>query len=511
MLTQDGLAGSLTLAPATAHVPATGGAGSINVAANAEDYAWGTSPNDSWISGVNFSKWLCQGSGVLRYLVAPNPTATPRTGTIAVDTQVFTITQDAGGPQACLLDWEPLVTADAPMSRHAFDLAGFTSGGKAVLFGGIDDTTLDADTWTWDGAAWQMLTPAHNPGLLDGHAMAYDAAHDQVVLFGGSPQSGDPSNATWIWNGQDWLQISPQHSPAARVNHAMAYNPDTGRTVLFGGTTLLNNQGALSFPDLADTWDWDGTDWTQKTVATAPPARDGATMAYDAARKEMVLFGGGQNIYSATGEIFFNDTWAWDGTQWQQKATAVMPSPRYAPRMAFDPALGQIVLIGGYGAKGLDTVPPSAYAFDYHEETWTWDGTRWAQAFPNQSPDFSWTYGLLYNAARIGLDAFLGDDLTCADRGPKNFRLTPGTGAVLLDTYRADVAKGGATNLVNITAAVGIPWTCGADAWISILGNPPGTGSAAVSYTVAPNPASTPRTGGLHVGDKTLTIVQAGS
>ena len=52
-------------------------------------------------------------------------------------------------------------------------------------------------------------------------------------------------------------------------------------------------------------------------------------------------------------------------------------------------------------------------------------GWIWAQAFPNQSPDCSWTYGLLYNAARTGLDAFLGDDLTCADRGPKTFRLTP--------------------------------------------------------------------------------------
>ena len=82
---------------------------------------------------------------------------------------------------------------------------------------------------------------------------------------------------------------------------------------------------------------------------------------------------------------------------------------------------------------------------------------------------------------------------------------------MLLDTYRADVPKGGATNLVNVTAAPGIAWTCAADAWITILGNPPGTGPAAVSYQVAPNPASTPRTGGLHVGDKTLTIVQAGS
>ena len=511
LLTQDGLAGSLTLTPAAATIPATGGAGTFNVGSNAADYSWGTSASDPWISGLNFSKWLCQGSGVLRYIVAPNPTAAPRTGTITVDTQVFTITQDAGGPQACLLDWELLVTADAPMSRHAYDLAGFTSGGLALMFGGIDDTTLFSDTWSWDGASWLMHTPAHSPGLLDGHAMAYDAAHDQIVLFGGSPASGVPVNGTWIWNGSDWIQLHPQHSPPARVNHVMAYNPDSGKMVVFGGTTMVTNQGAVSYPDLADTWEWDGSDWTQMASALAPPARDGAAMAYDGARKEMVLFGGGLNIYSTLSEIFFNDTWVWDGTQWQQKSTAVLPSPRYAPRMAYDPVLGQMVLIGGYGPKGLDTVPPSAYAFDYHEETWTWDGTSWAQAFPNQSPDFSWTDGLLFNAARNALDACLGDDLACASRGPKLYRLTPGAGAVLLDAYRADIAKGGATNSFNITAAAGVAWTCGADAWISILGNPPGSGSAAVSYQVAPNSGSSPRTGGIHVGDKTLTIVQAGN
>lgn len=511
VLSQDGLAGRLTLSPAAANYPATGGAGSFNVGANAEDYQWGTAISDTWISGLNFSKWLCQGSGVMRYIVASNPTSAPRTGTITVDTQVFTITQDAGGPQATLLEWQPLPTADAPMSRHAFDLAGFTRGGAALLFGGIADTTLYSDTWQWDGANWQMLRPAHSPGTLDGHAMVYDAAHDQIVLFGGCPPSGEPSAATWIWNGSDWIQLHPQHSPDARMNHVMAYNPDTGKTLMYGGTTLVNAQGAVSYPDLADTWEWDGTDWTRKSGAAAPPARDGAAMAYDAARKEMVLFGGGQDIYSATAEIYFNDTWAWNGTQWQQKTTAAKPSPRYAPRMAYDPILGQIVLIGGYGPKGLDTVPPSAYAFDYHEETWIWDGTAWTQAFPNLSPDFSYTYAMVYDPARNVLEACLGDDLACADRGPRMYVLTPGSGAVLLDAYRAEIPRGGATNLVHVTAAPGVPWACNADAWISILGNPPGSGSTALGYQVAPNPGSTARTGRIQVGDKTLTIVQAGS
>jgi hypothetical protein len=67
--------------------------------------------------------------------------------------------------------------------------------------------------------------------------------------------------------------------------------------VLFGGWSLPQNY-------FADTWEWNGVGWTQRS-APGPSGRTNHAMAYDSARGETVLFGG--NGFS-TGS--FGDTWA---------------------------------------------------------------------------------------------------------------------------------------------------------------------------------------------------------
>ena len=64
----------------------------------------------------------------------------------------------------------------------------------------------------------------------------------------------------------------------------MAYDSQRGRVVLFGG---YGDSGGL-----ADTWEWDGSTWVERTPATSPPARSGHAMAYDSQRGRVVLFGG---------------------------------------------------------------------------------------------------------------------------------------------------------------------------------------------------------------------------
>ena len=68
--------------------------------------------------------------------------------------------------------------------------------------------------------------------------MAYDAAHSQILFFGGG---------TWVWDGTNWTPKMPQTSPPDRVLHAMAYDAGHDQVVLFGG----ENSGVLS-----DTWVW---------------------------------------------------------------------------------------------------------------------------------------------------------------------------------------------------------------------------------------------------------------
>jgi len=86
--------------------------------------------------------------------------------------------------------------------------------------------------------------------------MAFDAARNQMVMFGGSPaRSGDLAwlGETWLWDGQVWTQAAVE-GPSPRGLHDMAYDPRRERVVLFGGYDDEN---------LGDTWEWDGERWTQ--------------------------------------------------------------------------------------------------------------------------------------------------------------------------------------------------------------------------------------------------------
>jgi len=80
------------------------------------------------------------------------------------------------------------------------------------------------------------------------HAMAYDAARGQTVLFSGYNGSQFPSD-TWVWDGQDWTQKTPLSSPSASAGGVMTFDSGLGEVIFQGGY-------------LSDTWAWDGTNWT---------------------------------------------------------------------------------------------------------------------------------------------------------------------------------------------------------------------------------------------------------
>src|SRR5262249_50059757 len=114
------------------------------------------------------------------------------------------------------------------------------------------------------------------------HGVTYDAERNRVLLFGGDP-GGRPLADTWSWDGSLWTQLADT-GPLARRDLAMtlAVGPDTDASgssdklvVLFGGASGSNL--------FADTWIWDGTEWTQ-VADTGPAARSGHSLAYDSAR-----------------------------------------------------------------------------------------------------------------------------------------------------------------------------------------------------------------------------------
>jgi hypothetical protein len=296
------------------------------------------------------------------------------------------------------LDWTQQHPATSPPARTGAAMAYDRANGTVVLFGGAGRTGFVGDTWTWNGTTWTQQHPATHPSRRMNMAMAYDAGTGTVVLFGGAGVSGtagcDPiCNDTWTWNGTTWTQQHPTTSPSPRQvgpgTGAMAYDAAKGNVVLFGGYSESNQP-------LGDTWTWNGTTWTQRQPATSPPARIASAMAYDAATGTVVLFGGADFVNNI--EHYVGGTWTWDGTTWTKQHPVTSPSARAAMVMAYDPATGAVVLFGGGNSNGQ------------LGNTWTWDGTTWTIQHPATSPSAREDASMAYDPATRTEVLFSGFD-----------------------------------------------------------------------------------------------------
>jgi hypothetical protein len=241
----------------------------------------------------------------------------------------------------------PRPSAVLPPPRVGAQLVHDPIRQRTVLFGGSDPgtTNLRGDHWEWDGVAWTQRVLPTMPSPRERHAMVFDTARGRILLHGGRVTSqGVAAGDTWEYDGTTWTQRTPAHGPAGRLFHALACDPGRQRIVMFGGApTSLN-----------ETWEWDGTDWLLQNTPTAPPARTDHTMLFDSVRQRTVLAGG----YSYSGSLgVHQDTWEWDGTAWQQRAST-LPFPGTSAPTATDPTTGSVLAFRG------DTV-------------WQWNGTSW--------------------------------------------------------------------------------------------------------------------------------------
>lgn len=168
----------------------------------------------------------------------------------------------------------------------------------------------------------------------------------------------------------------------------MAYDAARGQVVLFGGLTFLSG----AFTSLGDTWVWDGSKWTQKFPQTSPPARQGHGMVYDSVRHQVVLFGG------ITAQGTANDTWLWDGTNWASPSVSPPPA-RTLQNMAFDSARGQVLMFGGQTAS-----------FGQLSDTWVWTGANWVQQNPANVPVERSNAQMAFDSAHSQVVLFGGDE-----------------------------------------------------------------------------------------------------
>jgi cysteine-rich repeat protein len=276
--------------------------------------------------------------------------------------------------------WTPLGALPAPIWGHQLAYQQQTG---LIVFGGEPATTPVNTLYTWGGTSWRLDGPPPStaaPSAIWYPAVAHDPSRAQTLYVGGmTPSTVIASSEAWILEGDTWGVANPL--APGRFNASAVYDRERDYAVVFGGWATVMQATAL-----ADAWARhpDGT-WT--ALAFGPSARAGAAMAYDEARREVILFGGETPTGSIlTTPTFHRDTWRWNGA-WNEvrgahgSAFPRGPSARSSAAMAFDPVRSQIVLFGGkIGGGGLNE------AVRYSSETWLWDGSAWSLATPEDHP-----------------------------------------------------------------------------------------------------------------------------
>lgn len=211
------------------------------------------------------------------------------------------------------------------------------------------------------GIGW-TLASGNGPGSYE---ICYDEARGRTVLFSGT--------TTYEWDGVAWETVAVS-GPPDRGAAAMVYDPVGARCLLFGG---YSSAGARK-----DLWSWDGVTWTQ--LASAPADASGRgdfAMAFDRTRNKLVVHGG----WPGSGALL-SDTLEYDGASgtWTRFANGAIGN-RYAHRMAFDEARGEIILHGGY-------------YFGNRNDTWRWNGATWTLV--STSGPARYVFGMTYDSAR---------------------------------------------------------------------------------------------------------------
>jgi hypothetical protein len=207
--------------------------------------------------------------------------------------------------------------------------------------------------------------------------MAYDDSRQQLVLFGGGVRGtqGYQANVdTWEWNGTEWTQVA-DIGPDPRMSCALTYDTVRQSAVLFGGYDHPNKY-------FDDTWEWDGTEWTQ-IADTGPPPRLHPAMAFDRERECLVLFGGWGG--GSGGYGWLGDTWEWRADTGWVKRQDIGPHDMAYPKMVYT---GEHTVLVGAPEAGSAA-----------EHTWEWDGRLWTQR-QDMGPPFRSAYALAHDSQR---------------------------------------------------------------------------------------------------------------
>jgi len=245
-----------------------------------------------------------------------------------------------------------------------------------------------ADTWALSNAnalgatpQWSRISPDATVTRA-AHAAGYDETNQRMIVFGGiQGYAGTDRNDTWVMaedtNGAaTWSQLTPQGTPpAARDSMAYYYDAASNNLIIFGGYTYV--QAPTTYVFYNDVWVLSNANglgaapaWTRITPTGEPPsACAGATMVYDKTSDRALLFGG--SFGDSTGNTtYFGDLWILEhptganGTPHWLSVKGSVPTPRSGHVAAYAPDFDRMIITAGYSPN------------ESPNDTWVFAGMR---------------------------------------------------------------------------------------------------------------------------------------
>jgi len=225
-----------------------------------------------------------------------------------------------GSPTWTLL--APTLSQGAPPPRAVHSAIYDPQSNRMVIFGGgaFNGSTFELfnDVWVLTNAngqggipTWIPLLPSGgSPAAREGHRAVYDAANNEMIMFGGG-NNGIMSvpNDVWVLSDANgigsnprWTQLAPQGTiPSPRERFAVGYDPQSNHMTIFGGCCYWNNDTYVltNANGLGGIPEWSFL----SPSGTLPSIRETPNFAYDAAQNFLLIFG------MAGPNVSYNDLW----------------------------------------------------------------------------------------------------------------------------------------------------------------------------------------------------------
>lgn len=502
----------LTLREAAASFSPAGGSGTIDVVASSPLCTWTVTADEAWITFTTSANG--KGSAAVRYLVAPT-TGPPRTATITVGTQRFSIVQAEG----CSYAISP-ASGSVPSAGGSGTVAVSTSAGCpwtaasnaswiAVTSGasgnGPGTVSFAADPLQGPPRSGTLVIAGQTFTLAQSSGCSYEV----TPLTHAAPAGGGPFTISVNtgpgcgWEASSavpWLTFS---GPASRtgtgsltVTVAPASGAErSGSLTVAGQTVTVLQAQACSFTIAPESQSVPvsggsgtvsvtataGCAWTARSEVNWITITEGANGNGNGTVRFSVAASGGASRSGAltiAGRTF---------TVSQGQACTFTIDPERASA----PAAGGTVTVNVGAASGCawTTVSGAPWLTVRDGASGTGNGTVRIEAAPNTG------------APRSGTVTIAGQTFTVEQASAC---------AYTLSSEVLNVAAAGGTGTVDVTAAGGCAWTAQTNVpWITITSGSSGSGTGRVAFTVAANTGPS-RTGTITIAGRTFTVTQGG-